>query len=801
MKTHEEIISRLNKANPLSNTEMITDGQLAELTVQIEQERRAAPDPGDRAGVAQQEPAARSATDGRRTRWLRPAVAFASALLLVLAVFGIAALLRPNQPDVADQPPPAPATTVAMTTTPATTAPGASAVAPERVNQVRSLAVATDGSLWAATAGGLVRWDLSTQTPTIYTSDDGLPAGGFSFVEAGPDGTVWTGGPGWMARFDGSWTTFAVPHKDPMMPVAVGPDGSVWSVTGPQKLGRFDGSAWQVFESPFGGSEPEFWASSLAVAPDGTVWAGLDGVHAEDPRLSTVSGGAASFDGTDWTRYTTADGLPDRVGNFVTVAPDGTVWAGSAGFSWVDGSDSDGSTPGGGAARFDGTTWTGFTTSDGLPSDDVEITVGADGSVWGVSIFSDGVARFDGAGWTLFPDVPGVGGSVDTTGTLWRSATDADGGIVGFDGIETIRLVVPFDESTTTASPTTTIVPPAGDWNPILAETRAKDAPAAATCPEGTDPNTPGPAAQNQPEVGWAGVQAGAFDSRTGRILYVDASRQTWTFDVCTNTWHEMNATGAPGTELSGGLVYDVDSDVTVALGFSDVSVYDANTNSWTRLPDNFIGTGIDQTPPFGGVYDPVSGLIVTTNLTDEYVEIWAYDVDSNTGTPVGRVGQLPGDDYTWLELLGYSRGIDRLIFGSVSDVTALVDPRTGETTLITTATPGIDLGWPMAQYGPAADTAYVAVGTWVDGGVFSPQFPEEICGFDPGTSAWTSCFAMPGGTRYSAFAAMVGDPISNRLVLIHGVYGDWWANGDSVVWAIDLETGETTELVAPTDR
>ncbi len=124
MMTHEDILKRMNKANPLSNVDMITDGQLAELTVQIEQERRASADSRDHRPALQQEPAARSTTDQQRPRWLRPAFAFASALLLVLGVFGIAALLRPNQPDVADQPPPTPTTTVAMTT-PATTIPGA----------------------------------------------------------------------------------------------------------------------------------------------------------------------------------------------------------------------------------------------------------------------------------------------------------------------------------------------------------------------------------------------------------------------------------------------------------------------------------------------------------------------------------------------------------------------------------------------------------------------------------------------------------------------------------------------------
>jgi hypothetical protein len=58
----------------------------------------------------------------------------------------------------------------------------------------------------------------------------------------------------------------------------------------------------------------------------------------------------------------------------------------------------------------------------------------------------------------------------------------------------------------------------------------------------------------------------------------------------------------------------------------------------------------------------------------------------------------------------------------------------------------------------------------------------------------------MPGDSRYAAFGAMVGDPINDRLVLFHGVYGNFWVNADANVWAIDLDTGETTEILAPTD-
>jgi hypothetical protein len=56
----------------------------------------------------------------------------------------------------------------------------------------------------------------------------------------------------------------------------------------------------------------------------------------------------------------------------------------------------------------------------------------------------------------------------------------------------------------------------------------------------------------------------------------------------------------------------------------------------------------------------------------------------------------------------------------------------------------------------------------------------------------------MPGGSKYASFAAMVGDPINDRLVLVHGVYGNFWTSSDDGVWAVALDTGETIELLGP---
>ena len=342
-----------------------------------------------------------------------------------------------------------------------------------------------------------------------------------------------------------------------------------------------------------------------------------------------------------------------------------------------------------------------------------------------------------------------------------------------------------------------------GAWDPILATVDAKLPPPAATCPIGSDPDLPGPTDQERPDAGWKGNLAAVFDQHTGRIVYVDTLSETWTFDICANTWHRMNPTGALIGEISAGLVYDVDSDVTVALSFEHISVYDANTNTWTQPSNDTIGIGDGLIVPMGAVYDPISGLILTTRQVGwgeqienaGYWEVWAYDVDTNEWMTIGTIPHEPstqqreGNDSQWLELLGYSQMIDRLIFTSDNETTVLVDPRTGATTPISTYTPVIDLGWPGGVYGPAGDTVYVRLGT-------------SICGFRANTSTWNCLTApIPRETiNYAAFAAIVGDPVNHRLVLVNGVHGDWWADGTDDVWAIDFDTGGWIQLLGASD-
>ena len=410
----------------------------------------------------------------------------------------------------------------------------------------------------------------------------------------------------------------------------------------------------------------------------------------------------------------------------------------------------------------------------------------------------------------------------------WAVAVVAFAGVLLFGGAMLLLVgegdstsgldLVTRDTTSSTAAPPTTTTPPttaasavtivSDTWNPILADTRAREAPPAAICPPDTDPDRPGQADQERPtSIAHNGLNA-AFDHHTGRIVYVDAAGKTWTFEVCTNTWQEMNPRGSPFEDeddlfdlagepsgVLGSLVYDIDSDRTVEFG-ATVYVYDANTDTWTSAPND------DHGPSTGpAAYDPVTGLILVTAQTRSGIDLWAYDVDTNTWTSVGSLWLDGEDGYYLKDFLGYSVQIDRLIFGSDEQTTALVDPRTGTIELVDTPSPNVNLGWPNHSYGQANDTVFVNRWNPVP---WDATAWDGICGFDFEALEWSRCYEAPRAPDdriHPAFAAMVDDPINDRLILINGRYGDWWGETDAAVWAIDLHSGDLVTLVAPADE
>lgn len=151
-------------------------------------------------------------------------------------------------------------------------------------NHVNDLLV--DGeTVWAATNGGLARWDASSAEALTLTTADGLPSNKVTALGVDADGALWVGTDAGavQVRLDGSLRRFTVADglADPFVYAVLGAsDGSVWfgAPQGATRLGP-DGQVRTVrFLSPRSGwpgdlMQPRF-ADVVAVVegPDGAVW-------------------------------------------------------------------------------------------------------------------------------------------------------------------------------------------------------------------------------------------------------------------------------------------------------------------------------------------------------------------------------------------------------------------------------------------------------------------------------------------------------------------------------------------------
>lgn len=168
-------------------------------------------------------------------------------------------------------------------------------------------------------------------------------------------------------------------------------------------------------------------------------------------------------DGTLVATYTVDEGLPNNY--FVTIFTDsqGNIWCGSwNGVVKFDGSgmtihnevssaeliyeDSQGNIwfarYWGGLIKYDGTTWTTYTTSDGLAYNYVyTIFEDSQGNFWfGYGYNSYGVTKFDGINWITYTDIDGLANNKvytieeDNSGNMWFGFKGYGSGVSKFDG-------------------------------------------------------------------------------------------------------------------------------------------------------------------------------------------------------------------------------------------------------------------------------------------------------------------------------------------------------------------------------
>jgi ligand-binding sensor domain-containing protein/tRNA A-37 threonylcarbamoyl transferase component Bud32 len=230
---------------------------------------------------------------------------------------------------------------------------------------VRALLVDDDGTLWAGTERGLARYDPAADEWTIYDTADGL---------------------------DSDTVTALVRAGDRLIV------GTQYSGDG-GGLNVFDGQAWSHLEFPSASADeqPDVLSSQVnVVLPDENdgLWVGTDN-------------GLGYFDGANWTRYSTAEGLP---GNRIFALT-------------FDGNHDLGVGTDAGAARFNGQIFEA--TPQGPPYGVYGIVQDAQGRYW----FSGGggVWRFDPAkaDWQEFSEQTGDMPEYN----MFTAAQDADGNL------------------------------------------------------------------------------------------------------------------------------------------------------------------------------------------------------------------------------------------------------------------------------------------------------------------------------------------------------------------------------------
>ncbi len=276
--------------------------------------------------------------------------------------------------------------------------PGGRTVAPSGPRQisdyVREVYQDRAGAMWFGTNGeGVARWDgeaLEFFGPR--KGFGGVAVRGIAEDADAPGGALWFATERGVTKLVGeTFTNYTIAHgllDQNVWSLLVDSSGTVWAGTH-AGVCRFDGEKFVPFALP----RVQVEKPESRFSPD-VVFA----IH-EDREgnlwFGTDGEGAHKWDGESFTSYTTSDGLGGNLVRSIAQDRHGRMWVGS---------------DGGGVSRFDGAEWRTFTTKDGLTGDRVyEILEDSAGNMW-FSTLGAGASRWDGKEFRPF----GVAQGLDT---------------------------------------------------------------------------------------------------------------------------------------------------------------------------------------------------------------------------------------------------------------------------------------------------------------------------------------------------------------------------------------------------
>jgi len=138
--------------------------------------------------------------------------------------------------------------------------------------------------------------------------------------------------------------------------------------------------------------------------------------------VATQGGGACYYNGTDFSVYNTSDGLPSNIVYSVELGFYSDVWFGTSA----------------GIAHYSGTNFTTYSTADGLPSNKVISSArGNNNTMWFGT--DAGACSFDGNNWQAYTTADGLAGNfvysvfTESNGDVWFTTNN---GVSRYDGVQ-----------------------------------------------------------------------------------------------------------------------------------------------------------------------------------------------------------------------------------------------------------------------------------------------------------------------------------------------------------------------------
>ena len=300
-----------------------------------------------------------------------------------------------------------------------------------------------------------------------------------------------------------------------------------------------------------------------------------------------------------------------------------------------------------------------------------------------------------------------------------------------------------------------------------------------------------------------------AYDAVSDRVILFGGvvssdgwtAKDTWSYDLSTNTWQEMKPTPSPG-KGDGPMAYDAESDRTIffigcrfdltdkpfdCVPASETWAYDFDTNTWTNMEP--------AEAPYGPlearmVYDAESDRMILfggwdpKNLTDDgaFNETWAYDYNTNMWTKMEPEVSPPG---RFRHAMAYDAGSDRVIlWGGHGPVTVDVSSVWAYDYNTDTWEELESSGAPSPVQGAAVyDAAADRIILYAE---------RELWTFDYDTNTWTQLSDSPTPGKLLGHAMVCSDE-ADRVILFGGgpVFNAFYDK----TWIYDLNTDTWTDV------